>query len=54
MNKKTKVADLTIEEFKGIIRQVIKEEIPVLTTINPYSQKNYYFFQTNAMFASLI
>ena len=39
--KKTKVADLTIEEFKDIIRQVIKEEIPVLTTINTYSQKSY-------------
>ena len=40
MKKETRVADLTVEEFKDIIRQLIKEEIPVLTTINTYSQKN--------------
>ena len=39
--KKTKVADLTIEEFKDIIRQIVREEIPILTTINTYPQKGH-------------
>ena len=39
--KKTKVADLTIEEFKDIIRQIVREEVPILTTINTYSQKDH-------------
>ena len=32
--KKTKVSDLTVEDFKEILRQLIREEIPTLITIN--------------------
>ena len=41
MRKSNKVADLTVEELKDIIRQIIKEEVPVLTTVNTYVQKEY-------------
>ena len=37
MKKSNKVADLTIEELKDIIRQIIKEEVPILTTINTWN-----------------
>ena len=42
MRKSNKVADLTVEELKDIIRQIIKEEVPILTTINTWNcpQKN--------------
>ena len=32
-----KVLDLTVDELKDIIRQIIKEEIPILTTINTWN-----------------
>ena len=37
MKKSNKVADLTVEELKDIIRQIIKEEVPILTTINTWN-----------------
>lgn len=37
MKKSNKVADLTVEELKDIIRQIIKEDVPILTTINTWN-----------------
>ena len=36
-----KVLDLTVDELKDIIRQIIKEEVPILTTINHYPEKEF-------------
>lgn len=41
MEQSKMVKDLTVEELKDIIRQIIKEEVPILTTINHYPEKEF-------------